>query len=192
MWGWVQDTDASFCRVHFASDHISTPPTKFHVRQIKVIDSLARLEDVVTVTDPRHSDFGDVGKVEMITEDGLVHVTNAKHGRSRKSRKRLSHGPYQQWQLHLTDAHSYTQSTDAQYEFECYSLFVVVEKLRSAVSIDRADMRLLDVVVRNEVLYEWFTDRIGQTEVVRHGRVEPLFFTMPARLAQAPFSGPPS
>ena len=65
------------------------------------------------------------------------------------------------------------------FDFECYGFFVVTEKLRCA-DVETSDLQHIDIIVRHKSMYEWFTKRVGQTEVVRNGHiVEPLYFTMP-------------
>eukprot|EP01052_Picozoa_sp_SAG31_P013858 SAG31_NODE_845_length_11547_cov_8.098096_4_plen_198_part_00 len=149
--------------------------TTVDVRQVQIVEADAEVNDAVRVADYRSGDHGKSGIVEKIDDSGVYVLIKIKG-------KTVTRGPFEKGQLQIMNLNrtaGFEQLTKEQHDYECYALFVVVEKLRNAIGIDRDDMRLLDVIVRNKGLYEWFTDRIGQTEVVRHGRAEPLFFNMP-------------
>ena len=50
------------------------------------------------------------------------------------------------------------ESTD----FVTFGLFTIVERLREILGKDRKSIVMLDGIVRNQVMYEWFTVRAGR------------------------------
>ena len=187
--------EGSHVMVTFKNDSIADPPTRLNVRQVKIINTTLHVSDTVRIVSRTCDAFGLDGKVVRVDSGGgrlkvLISSKGAMHGKTVH---------YEKAHLHLIGARDTDTDTDRdrngweaaegmhrpretsarEYNFECYAFFTVVEKLRSAIGINRKDLQPIDHIVRNQEMWEWFTERIGHTEVVRNGRPEPLFFVMP-------------
>jgi hypothetical protein len=168
----------SLYTVVFKSDSVAEPASTFYVNQVEVVDPPMEESDTVRVVNRKDEMFGCSGKIVQINDDdgAATRVTVKLYGRKHKICE------YEKSHLHRVDDERTLQQTHPiQYEFECYALFTVVEMLRSAIlainfqggSSSRTsaeDLKQIEAIVKNQAMWEWFTERIGQTDVVRNGQ----------------------
>ena len=168
----------SLYTVVFKSDSIAKPASKFYVNQVEVVDPSMKESDTVRVVNTKDKTFGCSGKVVQINDDdgAATRVTVELNGRKHKTYV------YEKSHLHRVDDERTLQQTHpVEYAFECYALFTVVEMLRSArlaINVQggsssrtsAGDLKQIEAIVQNQAMWEWFTERIGHTDVVRNGQ----------------------
>jgi hypothetical protein len=133
----------------------------------------------VLIVDPSSKHYKEIGNVVHWEESESLYTVVFK---SDSIAKPASTFHVKQVEVGMSELEQTLQQTHpSQYEFECYALFTVVEMLRSAIlainfqegsssRTSAGDLKQIEAIVQNQAMWEWFTERIGHTDVVRNGQ----------------------